>query len=399
MRYRELIPRYDVSWAGIARIGSWCVLFLWLAGALLPPLQEKVPFEKALAGTAVTPMATIVGDSRGFRADIRPDPQKLNIAWILDSSGVLAPPGKIIRQEYADQLHFLPDLVAQKLQKRPGMKDLNVYLYCQLGAHPLNLLLYALQAIRDKPDLIVLPLNPVWAFSHYQVFNTQETLAIAPRLLSPHPALWPLIPLLASPSQNMHALLGARFPVLRDASPAKLQLKQMLWDEEATAGGAADFDILTTSVNFWVFNQLIRKQPGHKNDDGEKLLIQDIYSALLRDNSPAHADSLSVYAFEETLRLLQQSGIPALIYAPPMQNSFNADPIVQAQMATRKEYLAAKTKDFPDIRILPDVPEKVRNSVGFIPGDGFHESRAGTMPDYLADQIMQILHAPPAKTH
>jgi hypothetical protein len=414
--YVRLLRGYKASWPGLFRIGFWCLLFLWAFGSFIPqPLPESVPSGRALAGTNVIPFQSFPNDSRGVREDVTPHRTKINIAWIADSGSLVTPQGKSLHGKnletvraqgglfFRQDVRYLPLLVAGRLRDKFGLTDFDINLYLELGRRPFTTLLYTLQAIDDKPEAIVISLNPIWMFSSYQFYRIRESLAMAPTLLVSHPDLWQLIPLFVTPSQDLLALLGNRFRILREAPPYK---RFLVLGKNYVEARPADFLALNIAAP-WILPKalvpLMEKQPprsltqssskGRAASGNGTLISLKAFPALVDFTAAPTVDTFSLQAFAAMVQALKNSGIPALIYTSPLDDPFYADADSREKLYRIKAYLAvvAKALEGTNVRIIPSLPEDVRKTIGFIPEDGFHQWNQGKLDTYLAGQIQGVL--------
>lgn len=385
------------DWGSVARIGCWCLLFLWSFGHFVPQLPEEIPLAKAEAGTGVTPMLTIFDDHRTMREDVAPDPKKLHIVWISDSSGAVIPPDKKWSNMDSEEYHTIPEFVVASLERKHKLDNVNISLYLRLGTRSVDNLVFALLAAQQKPDLIVLPVNIVWTFSHYQVMNKATSMNIAPSVWAKYPKLWYMIPMFCSPVQDLWAIAGNRFDIIRYASPFRNELERRYaaWLEALGGSGPTPISLGVPIFNmqFWVIMNMLRGNEATLLEDG-KPDVRKYYTKLIGNNSPYHDGSLATNAFTDMLEALKDSGIPVLIYEHPVSDYFYAMPDTVQKIEETQDFLDKTDAGLKGsgIHLIGAIPEAVRKSIPFRKKDDYHADRApAQFDDFLADQIWLML--------
>lgn len=397
--HSKYLPFFEPGWGSLVRIGAWCVMFLWLSGHCVPKLPERIPLADAEAGTRVVPMLTIFDDHRTVREDIVPDPKKIHIAWISDSSGIIMPPDKRLTELPSQNYRTIPEHVAAELKKRHKMPDFDVPLYLRLGSRPLDNLVFSLQALKDKPDLIVMPVNHVWTFGPFQVINKTTSLSLAPMVWASHPGLWYMIPVFCSPLENLWALAGDSFAIIRYASPFKDYLEERYAGPLKALGmytGPAPIILGVPLINikFWIVMNILHGDVSKVLDSTGNLNAQLYYIQIISHGSPYDEDSFSTIAFQDMLEALKKSGVPVLIYEHPVSDFFYNNPETDWKIKETQSFLAKTNESLKgsNIRIISSIPEPVRKSIDFRKNDGYHaETDPVKFDDFLADQIWLML--------
>ncbi|TAL33773.1 MAG: hypothetical protein EPN97_09050 [Alphaproteobacteria bacterium] len=404
----KYLRSFKPGWGSMLRMALWCLLFLWAFGRLVPPLPERIPLSKN-AGPHTVPMLTIFDDPRTVREDYRPDPNKLHIAWVSDSSGVLIPEVQKLSEIGTDDYHTIPDAVATALGKRHPMPDFDIPLYLRLGSRPVDTLVFALRALRDKPDLIVIPFNQVWSFSHYQIMNKTTSLNVAPSLWAGVPSLWSMIPVFCSPAENLWALLGDRLDIIRYALPFKDYLEERhsgLLKALGIYAGPAPIvlGVPLLNIKFWIVMNILRGDPAQLLDSTGNLNPELYYAQIISHSSPSDDDSFALISFYSLLNALKASGIPVLIYDHPLSDAFHNSPETSRKIKEVQAFLDKTSESLKGsrIRIISRIPESVRKSIRFRKNDGYHAVvHSAKFEDFLADQIWLMLKdsgkVPPTK--
>lgn len=397
--HSKYLRSFAPGWGSVARMALWCLLFLWLFGKLVPAMPEKIPLANAEAGTPVVPMLTIFDDHRTVREDYRPDPKKLHIAWISDSSGVIIPPDRKLTELPSQDYRTIPEHVAAALKKRHKMPDFDVPLYLRLGSRPLDNLVFSLLALKEKPDLIVMPVNHVWTFGPFQIMNKNTSLNIAPLLWASHPALWYMIPVFCSPLENLWALAGNRFSIIRYASPFKDILEETFAGPLKAMGAYAGpapivLGVPMLNIKFWIVMNILHGDPAKVVDSTGNLNAQLYYIQIISHSAPGNAASFSSVAFQDMLAAFRESGIPVLIYEHPVSDYFYDSPETNPKIKETQDFLAKTAEDLKgsNIHIISRVPDPVRKSIAFRKNDGYHaQTDPVKFDDFLADQIWLML--------
>jgi hypothetical protein len=392
------IVNYKASPAGLARIFLWTLFFLWLAGALLPPASEHVPFMENAKGTRLRPVATIVEDPRFIRDDLQPLPGR-RIAWITDSTSAIFPPGRAIADAaYADAT-LVPALVLDLLNAPPRRADASIDLNIQLGMRSIESYSSVAAALLEKPDLVVLSFNPAWMLSRHEIHKRDAHLNRASSLWARHPESWAWLPLLASPANHAWAIGAQHLRILRQSALYKGRAEALLPAFSPGATGTAPeadagkVQLVRSGVVFWVcFAALSTEECGRIIRPGAGLDNRLWYRELMK-LADLGGDGFSGWAWRNTLVILRQSGIPTLIYAIPVPADLRDDPAAYEKMQRVHELLDKLRAEYEgtNIQIIPRIPPEVVKTARFRPDDGIHLVTPGKFDDYLADRIWHIL--------
>lgn len=383
---------YKASWPGLMRIAAWSIFFLAIFGLALPPLPERMPLGMLTQGSPVIPMLTIIDDPRTVREDILPKPGALRIAWISDSSSVMIDQGKYYGSTPEDQYRLVPQRVAEKLKSRHDLPDFEMPLYLRLGVRSLDMLIFALLALQQKPDLIVIPINSIWTFSHYQVANRKTSMHLAPSVLVRYPQLWGIVAGFCSPAQNLWAFAGRHFTVIRYAALFKAFLLQEygpLLDKISLAsrGPEISLTIPATNIPYWIVMHLLKgnAKPVAKN---KRIWPPLLYHQVIQHNDPYMTGSWATDGFHALLAILKASGIPAIIYNWPVSEEFDKNPATRKKLIELQEFLENEGQKLrgSNIKIISHMPGSVRKTMSFL-DDQFHAAEEGKLDDFLAREI------------
>lgn len=402
----ERLTYYKPSWTGVLRIALWCLLFLYLFGKCIPPLPDEMPLDRTVAESPIVPMLTIMDDSRTVREDYAPDPKDVSVAWLSDSSGVMLDYGKTFDNTPDEEYRLFVTKTAERLQDDYGLKDLKVPLYLRLSSRPVDALSFALLSLRYKPDIIVLPINTVWSFSHYQIANRDKTMPLVAGLFWHYPRLWPMMFALAAPMHQLWALAGERLDIIKYASPFKGYLKQtyapML--EAALLPSAPQdikLDVNVSNIPYWiVMNMMNRNITPLQNEQG-KITTTLLYHQIIQHNDPYMTSSFAADAFHDMVDILKQSGVPVLIYRWPLSDTLLKVPETKQKIDELTAMLDKEQERLKgsNVKIISHIPEDIRKTIEFRKSDDYHIHNEGKLDDFLAREIWLMLkeHSPKFK--
>lgn len=402
----ERLTFYKATWAGVMRVGLWCILFLYLFGSLIPPLPDAMPLDKATEGSPLVPMLTIMDDARTVRENYLPDPNDISIAWLSDSSGVMLDHGKTFDNTPDEEYRLFATETVKRLQEKHDLKNLKVPLYLRLSSRPVDILAFALLALRYKPDIIVIPFNSVWSYSHYQIANRDKTMPLIADIFRRHPRLWPMLFSLAAPMHHLWALAGTHIDIIRYASPFKGYLKQTYAPilESALLPSAPHdikLDVNISNIPYWiVMNMLDRDIAALHNKEG-KITTTNLYHQVIQHNDPFMTESFASDAFHNMIDILQNSGVPVLIYRWPLSDTLLKEPATRKKVDELTAMLDKERERLKNskIRIISHVPEDIRKTMEFRKSDDYHIHNEGKLDDFLAREIWLMLkeHSPKLK--
>ena len=393
----DLSRFYKASWIGALRIAGWSLLFLYAFGEFIPALPERVPLELAVRNTPVIQMLTSTNDNRTVREDFIPDRSKTNITWISDSSGIMIDQGRNFASFPQEKFRLLPVRVAEKLKQNHKLKNFTIPLYMRPNTMPVDMLIFSLHALQRKPDIIVLPLNNIWSFSHYQVAGRALSMHLAPKSFSQYPRLWPMLLAFCTPMHYLSAFAGSHIDILHKAMPFKEYLEAQFDQASARTNLAAPpplpVSAPVTNVPFWIYSSMLKQ-------DLKPLLGADgwietalLYNKVMQHADPHMTDSWATDSLRHLLGILKKSGVPVLIYAWPVSDRFLNDTATKlkidemnAFLLDQKEMLAGT-----NIRILTPLPDNLKKTVHYLAGDHYHVTDEGIFDDYLAENIVDML--------
>ncbi len=394
--YKNIFSKYSGGWAGILRVCFWCILFIYAFGFLVPPQSEKLPLQSATAGTKLTPMVTIPEDPRSIRSDVTVHPDKLNIAWLMDSTGVVLPKGKNFVTATEIETRLLPDFVMKQLAAYHDLSKIDVQLYGRLGFRPIDLMAFTFSALQKKPDFVVVPVNYAWSFSHYQIANRKLALNLAPKAWSQEPKYWWMIPTFSSPSEILWVMTSPFLPLMADVTKDKGYFESLIriyLPEHKDNVAIADTSLRQpkTQVAFWLVNSMM--DGNQRTEEDPALSTERRYVEMIRHNQPGDPTSFTTLALEGMLESARKRDIPVLFYMSPVSDDYYADPEVKQHLAQTEAYMGDLARRYAgtNVHIIAAIPENIRKSITFQAGDGFHQNNVGQLDAYLASEIWKII--------
>lgn len=401
----EKLAFYKASWAGVLRIALWCILFLFLFGKLIPPVAEDVPLAKTVQGTPIIPMLTMISDSRSVRGDYKPDPKKVNIAWLSDSSGVMLDRGYSFQTMPEEGYRLVATQTVRRLQDAYGLKNLEVLLYLRLSSRSIDMLAFSLASLQIKPDIIVIPLNSIWSFSHYQVANRDRAMPLIATVFWHYPRLWPMLLSICPPVYYLWTFAGLHLDSIKQAHPFKKHLLKSYGPLFNNGHGKQDeiFNLNdhVSNIPFWIIMNLLGGDKRPVTNEKGDLLSGLIYHQVIRNNDPFKTNSWGAGAFRHMVDILKESGVPVLIYNWPPSETLRSDPKTLEGFNKTVAFLKQENEQLKgtNVKIIGDVPEDIRKTMRFIKSDDYHIHDEGKLDEYLAREIWLMLkeHSPKVK--
>ena len=386
----KLLGNYKPRWVNIARILFFAAAFLWVAGKFIPQMPENIPLESITKNTPVIPMLTTVEDRRGVREDIPLSPSltKKRIAWITDSSGIIIPKEKDWDNTKEHEVNLDALYVAKKLRAQ----NYEILMYSRVGTCPTTIFINTLSAVRFKPDLAVISVNPIMRFNRYKVLNHREYLNRAPALWAQNYHLWPYIFLFTSPSQNLWAAASFYLNIIHESyrfknfleneitsimpNLAPAQVKQQLDTQE------------TVQKNTWLWLHTLSEQERNDLHDSPQQIL-GMYKRLIRQSFPETGSrgGYGIDTLEQMIDVLEANKIPAIIFLSPISADYYTDATARRKLDEIKDYLDNIHLEDPKlITIISEVPKSVRDTIDFR-NDGYHMNDIGNFDKYLSKQI------------
>jgi len=272
-------------------------------------------------------------------------------------------------------IQALPVQVMRSLD-RDNIKLNNLFYYMK-GRREADTYALLVAAIAQKPDAIIMTVNPFWVFNGYAIAQSETRFgtALNDRGFSFDHLIFSA--LLAYPRDTAFSLVGDSFQLIRDnLGYHRLVVKDL--PSPAASSGKPDklIDVyFKYPLDFWL-------------DMGGKW-HGDRVRKLMRVSNP-DGTYWNQYFLRQSLERLAESGIPAYIYLAPtnpelMTNQADADSYL-AVMNGMQKYFANSA---PNIKFDLRLPTEITASMRF--GDLYHYSDSGKLPDFLAAQIQNTL--------
>lgn len=387
----DFIFARKTDWPSLLRIIFWAVFFLYNASATLPEVQENNLYARAVAGTRVTPVTTIDNDPRFIRDDL-PLPTKngVRIAWITDSTGVIYLPDRsILNTMYAD-LKFISVHVLKLLEEKRGLKDASIDISPILAVKTIENLSAVAALIETRPQMIVMSLNPTWIFYGYEILSKKAFLNKASALWIKHSETWPWMLMIASPVNHLWALAGQHFKIIRQSTLYKPMFQPPPPEEDGTKKKQSRKKISDTI--FWVCSSSTK-------ENCETILIADqkhnmefVYNEFFKLSDPA-SNGFAAWSLQNTLDILEKSGIPTLIYTAPASEKIKKDAEAYKKILLINDAISGLRKKYEgtNIRIIDRIPENIQRSATYLNNDNFHIVAPGKLDDFLADEIWHTI--------
>ncbi|MDD9899956.1 MAG: hypothetical protein OXT65_03150 [Alphaproteobacteria bacterium] len=365
---------YKASWAGLARMTAWTLLFLWLAGYVLPPQTEDIPFDNSVTTSRITPMLTASSDPRRVRSDVKKGGR--TIAWVTDSLGAKFPPDKALEDVKTHDVRMIAENVLPLLPD-----DTHINIYIQANARSLENYISLLSLIQTRPDIIVFSINPVATLSPYVFMTHPESLAAAVPLWAKNGnMLW--LATLAQPHHMLRATITPFIPIVRESALRLPQDLSLFQKTESTTASPI------SATGFWA---VAHADKNHETEiDSEKAIF---YKTLLA-RYPEKRGVLPARLFAQSLSAIAQSGIPALVYVPPHDPAFDTNPaFTRGYKAVIADLTAIyMAKGAKNIAFITAMPENVQKNTTYRRNDGFHNEDTRAVSAFLAKKMSTLLN-------
>ena len=321
----------------IVRTLVWVVLGLYAIGLVLPAPKlafNSTSHNRQLRGTTTRDLILDKNDPRGWK-HLKKDPKKFTIAWIGTSTLQTVKPG---------HHGYVTVDVTKRLPKIDG-KPVQVNLYLFDAGRAFDAYVATEDALRTKPDLIMVDLNAIWLFTERAVQGWPNlNPAALPSLIS-DPGNWPLIAAMDSPSDAALSLAASHLSSIRDrwsyAQKANALISHLApnlpkIDPSAAApklSGLAKIATYQMPLNFW--DRYRRQAPRGSS------ALQQQEGFLLESNT--NGSGLTDDIASRLLSSLADSNIPSIVYLSAVNPASFKDPGVDAalhRVETRLQQLA-----------------------------------------------------------
>lgn len=394
---------YQPSWLGCLRIFIWSVLFLILAGSILPEHKMVIPFEDNVQALSITPMITLPSDPMFIRKkdSIVHQDKKPKIAWISDSSSVLYKPGaKFLDFSKMAENELLPVKVLTYLNVN-GFPNAQMDLYLRLSLRSLEAYTLTIAALEQKPDMVVLTLNPFFVFNDHAIFKGKSHFPRASKIWSGHWENGALILLFCAPRDHFWNLIISKFNIFTKA-PAYAQdiakQKHKLWYavfpelngllNQTEITQHSEEKLKENALIFWVVQRQLKGDIRPLVNEKNEAINAIWYRQLIR-LSALNDISWNSVLLDMILQAIQQSGVKAVLYLAPVSQELHQDITAWERYEKIKEKLNEIAKRYGDenINIITNIPNEVLKDAVFVKDDGVHMQAEGDLDIFLARQI------------
>jgi hypothetical protein len=398
--YDLITKKYTPTWSGILRIALWTAFFLWIAGFAIPQIHEDedVNFKNSMKGKSITSMLPLnYMDRRIVREDVAFQPDTFNIAWLCDSTCLLAPLGKEVVSTWADYYGFIPEEVSKRLSKLfPGRK-IHIYFYTELGSYPPDKQAQVSKVLASHPDMIVFNVNTIREYDTFSLFLREKSKPALSKIWLEESGLRILPFILISPATNLYAIIDDYFRSIREMPPFKASFGHKLHDSKASSSLSDKRNEAEEKI----------KQENTMPDD-PAIALKHFWITFL--DSAAFKKMKGPYKYfipglpdpetyiytisEDTIKTLAESGIPTLVYPIAIAPFYQEDISAKYRLdACEKELSALKEhyKNNPDLLIIDRIPNSVSKEITFKPQDTVHLEKADAFISYMTDNIKKMI--------
>lgn len=386
---------YGASWGGLLRITFWTAFFIWLAGHYAPPPPKPSLVYLGVAATKqVRLVATIPEDPR--YVSFPPKQEGTNIYWVQDSTVAVHHPDPDEPRVDLDTV-LVPTYVLDILHSFAGRKDIGFDVNAQPYLGGVEFYSAAAAAIAAKPDMIVISVSPFNLFTSHEIIQRPAHLSRASSLWAKHPQSWGWMLFLPSPANHLWALAGQWLPLVRDASLYKgfidrlaYRLPKQVWPQRVKQ--SRDIGGVGRRIVFWFCEGNLKEEcPSFFTPEGKTRDMLIWYREKLRAADIA-GTGITRSAWEKSLEILRDSGIPTLIYNIPVGNFISA-PETYANLPKIEAILKESAEKYKgtNVQIIPAIPDEIVKTVRFRYGDSEHLAQEGHFPRFLAEQIWAVM--------
>lgn len=389
--YELIGKKFTATWGGILRISLWTIFFIWAAGFIMPrDMKETLSFKSA-EGPGLTPMLSYFPDQRLMREDVSFDPTAVNIAWVCDSTCVLAPHDKKVSLPDADYYTYTQQSVLKNLVGRFPGKKIHIYLYAALGTFPADQQAMISKVLSQQPDVVVFHLNilSIYNVNNFNIRDRSKPTLEKLWLKSPQMRILPFA--LVPPAQQLYVVTNGFLPAVREM----VRYKSGLRDD--VKRGAEDSE-----------GKGATKKPVKGNDTQQAIDPLRQLGIFWRLHDPAISmtrggvrveiypglpdpSSYSYITNAETLKALAESGIPSLAYPTVLAPFYRKDPAVALRLRSIGRTLHDMQEVYKGSRlvVVDRIPDGVADKVSFKYGDPTHQEEGGDAAfiSYLSDRI------------
>jgi len=372
----------------LARVILWFLFFMVIAHFLAPRVTPQMLFTDILEDKNIISLSSERSDLRytDTRATLNDDA----IIWIAGSSVDIRSD-----QVGAQKQTLLTEQVADNLPD-----DLTHYLLIKQSRRILDTHAMVLEAIKKRPNAMVITLNPFWVLKEHSLFSKGN-------LMNRGASLWPqsgrmdMALALTSPGNALWAALGQHHNLfyygydylqyannyLKENILSKNGLKPNEAKKKNTRAQTPEKlkqKLYKNSLVFWMDEKF-----GPPLDYIAPDMRNQAQMRMMQDNAPKDA-RLAKMLFEDILNKTKQSGIPTLFYVPPVSKTIDNTPAKDAHLSVIAALEGYKTQyQSGNMHFILNIPDDVYDTLVY--RDYLHLSDSGVMPQYLADNIQSMM--------
>lgn len=376
------------------RIHVWAVAFLLLASSVAASHGTNLARRRQQFGR-VQNVALGLDDQRAF-APSAYDHRYFHIAWIAGSEAEVFPS--------ASKATYLPRIMLPSLPEIAG-KQVVIDVYFLPSMRTADEYFALLDAIAEKPDMIVMSLNAVWAMNPVSVHEWSQLDAKAAAALATKPAEWPVAASLVSPSDLGWGIATHLKPfanrsyystkihkIVDELGPLdRTQLAQLRYYASVNADR---YQALFTfaPLGFWFAHRYNACNPSNVAKPPSSRCDATGWGRWI-DRSNTMDNSLNRTVITAIGRELKASKIPSYVYLSQVNDTWlDRDPVVRAAVAGVERQLRNEAGAFHarNIRFQPTSATRFVTGLGFLANDPVHIAQAGTLPSYLAHELCAL---------
>lgn len=371
----------------LLRTVVWVVVGIYLIGLLFPAPKAglaSVPYNKvSLRDTPVRDLILDKNDARGW-THRKKDPSKFTIAWV---------GGSTIQTVRRYHHGFIPVDVTKSLGKING-KPIRVNMYLMEASRIYDLYAATAEALRTKPDMLILDLNPIWMFNPNAIQGWPNFNPAVLRPLVADPANWPLLAAIDSPTDVALSASGSHLGAIRNRWSYAEKLRSLIdhlaphpkaIDPAAPPPNLSGAALIATMQNPYAFWNRYRLIPL----ETPRAKRYPAYMAQARTDGSGLNDMI----ITRLLETIGGSGIPSLVYTSAVNPQDLADPAADATLHRIESRLARIASAHESRTMRVQANSAIRYVTGLKFRDMAHTTYDPPIVAYLSSLICTQLKA------
>lgn len=362
---------YKSSPTGLIRITLWTLFFLTVISQFLP--QKNISLKKE----QVALMINRSNSSEWIRSDLKKFPKEndLNIAWVSDSSIIL---GNKLKKRY------LPEIVNYMMASNSEVIP-HSFVYSAISGRILDTYGMVNDALAREPDVLVLTLNPFWAYNNKAVFFRKALFNHGAKAWwNSSDWMWQFT--LVTPSNHLFNILGRHFSVIANRKKLLKKLTPTLTKFKKIQSKTNQIKFRQPS-KFWLlfqsFNGNIEKIYTKRKMNVNAWQLAAISQANTSD------ETWNSELLNNIMLNIKKSNIPTLIYVAPIaSNMTDREALNSYENVLNAVDLLKNRFENDRIKFIISFPDEIYNSLNH--RDYLHLKDPGKLPAFLAQQISGI---------